>query len=335
MPSRDYIRRLAQEKFDGDMEKAFLNAVDKIKNDLTLADIERKIDSGDIEGAIKAVGLNQAAFSDLSEVTSSAVYMAGQETLKAVPADARVQFKPGNKRAERAIDELHSTKVREITTESEQAIRGHIKEGIRRGDNPRVIAEGIRGRWDGRRYRGGMIGLTSGQQEWVANTERQLLSGDKTEMRKYLNKKLRDKSFDRDVLEAINNDKPLNKSKVRVMTENYKQNAIAYRAETIARDQSLKALSEGQEAALDEVVENSKINNKDIIRQWITAGDARVRDVHSAVPGMNPGGVPRGDMFDTPLGQLRRPRDSMSPGSVPANIIQCRCSLSVRIRRGE
>jgi len=135
------------------------------------------------------------------------------------------------------------------------------------------------------------------------------------------------------VLKAINEERALTQAEVEKMTESYRRRVIKYRAETIGRDQALEACTEAQEVAMDEAVDKGAIENKDFIKEWVASGDARVRDTHTAVPGMNRGGIRRDRMFETPLGQLKRPRDRSSPGSVPSNVIQCRCSMSIRIRR--
>ncbi|MFW6156474.1 MAG: hypothetical protein ACOC7J_04070, partial [Armatimonadota bacterium] len=91
--------------------------------------------------------------------------------------------------------------------------------------------------------------------------------------------------------------------------------------------------SMGQEEALDQAVDQSAIREQDILKEWMTAGDSRVRDGHEAIPSMNPGGVRRDKMFETWYGPMRRPRDRQSPGSVKRNTINCRCSLYIKVRR--
>lgn len=58
-------------------------------------------------------------------------------------------------------------------------------------------------------------------------------------------------------------------------------------------------------------------------RFWRTAGDERVRHSHSAVPRMNPAGVPLSEPFNTPFGRVMAP---------PLEI-NCRCRATLQVRR--
>lgn len=87
------------------------------------------------------------------------------------------------------------------------------------------------------------------------------------------------------------------------------------RAETIARTETLTAVSLGQAAA----VENAKEVIPGLKKVWLTAGDARVRDSHAAIDGEVVG-------VDEEFGNgLRHPRDIKATD--PAEVIQCRCTL--------
>lgn len=90
---------------------------------------------------------------------------------------------------------------------------------------------------------------------------------------------------------------------------------LAGRAETIARTETLTAVSIGQAAAVDdaqEVIPGLK-------KAWLTAGDDRVRDSHASLDG-DVIGVK--EKFDN---GLRHPRDIKSRR--PEETINCRCTL--------
>lgn len=90
---------------------------------------------------------------------------------------------------------------------------------------------------------------------------------------------------------------------------------LAGRAETIARTETLTAVSIGQAAALDnasEVIPGLK-------KSWLTAGDNRVRDSHSAIDGDV---IDVNEKFDN---GLRHPRD-VKFGDAADNI-NCRCTI--------
>lgn len=90
---------------------------------------------------------------------------------------------------------------------------------------------------------------------------------------------------------------------------------LSGRAETIARTETLTAVSIGQAAAMD----NAKEVIPGLKKAWLTAGDSRVRDSHSAIDGEI---VDADDVFGN---GLRHPRDIKSGD--PAEVINCRCTL--------
>ena len=333
MADRRYIQRLADDRFEGEIRNRFEEALSKIQDDTVLEDIARRIEAGDVEGAIAAVGISAAAFDGVKDASRNAMAAAGRESAKEVGLG--IQFAPGNPRAERRVDELHTQLVREVTDETRDAIREEIEYGLNRGDNPKKTARRIRGQWNAqyRRYEGGTIGLTRHQASVVRKAREELESGDPQELRRYLGRKLRDRRHDPAILKAINEERPLTQEQIDKIETSYRRRWVKHRSETIARDQSLEALSLGQEESIDQAVDEGNIREQDLLKQWVNSSDSRVRDAHDAVPSMNRGGVPRNGEFDTPLGPLRRPRDRSSSGSVPRNVINCRCTLTYSVRR--
>lgn len=90
---------------------------------------------------------------------------------------------------------------------------------------------------------------------------------------------------------------------------------LAGKAETIARTETLTAVSIGQAAAM----KNAKEVIPGLKKAWLTAGDNRVRDSHQAVDG---------EVVDADAkfsNGLSYPRDTDSPD--PALVINCRCTL--------
>lgn len=90
---------------------------------------------------------------------------------------------------------------------------------------------------------------------------------------------------------------------------------LAGKAETIARTETLTAVSIGQAAA----VRNAKEVMPKLKKAWLTAGDDRVRDSHAEI---------NGDIIDVDekfSNGLDHPRDVESGD--PAEVINCRCTL--------
>jgi uncharacterized protein with gpF-like domain len=90
---------------------------------------------------------------------------------------------------------------------------------------------------------------------------------------------------------------------------------LAGKAETIARTETLTAVSIGQAAA----VRNAKEVMPGLKKAWLTAGDDRVRDSHASLNGDI---IDVNEKFDN---GLDHPRDVESGD--PAEVINCRCTL--------
>jgi len=348
MPSRDYLQRLANDRFEGQLRNGFERAIDRLNDDFPFEEIVALIGQGEVEAAVRRIGLEPSAFSDFQKSTGEAFSAGARETQAFIPpkrssggeirkAQVKVNLgEGGNPRAERAVDSLNTGVMRgldggpAITEEGKRSVQNHIRAGLSEGRNPRDVARDLRGRWDpkAKAYRGGILGLTDHQRQIVKRAEDQLRSGDKRELRKYLGRKLRDKRFDRTVINAINNDQPIPEDKIRKMSEAYNRKFVAFRAEIVSRDQSLRALSFGQDEAFDQAIDQGVVNEDQIRRFWVTSSDERVRESHQAIPALNRKGRKRGVPFETPTTTLRYPRDPLGP---PRLTIMCRCTLVPRI----
>lgn len=90
------------------------------------------------------------------------------------------------------------------------------------------------------------------------------------------------------------------------------------RAATIARTETLQAVSVGQQLKTDQFIEEFPEEGERLQKIWITARDSRVRDSHSAQDGQI---RDEGKAF---ANGLRYPRDPVGDAS---EIINCRCAL--------
>jgi len=336
MPERDYLQRLASQRFEGQLRNDFERAIDQLTEDFPFEEVVALIQQGEVETAVSRIGLDPKAFADFQKSTGEAFAAGARETQAFIPPQRgpggdirKAQIKVnlgegGSPRAERAVDNLNTGVMRglnggpAITEEGKRSVQNHIRTGLAEGRNPRDVARDLRGRWDSKAgaYRGGILGLTDHQRQIVRRAEDQLRSGDKQELRKYLGRKLRDKRFDRTVINAINNDQPIPEDKIRKMSEAYNRKYVKFRSETVARDQSLKALTAGQEEAFDQAIDQGAVKEEQIRRDWVTSGDARVRNHHQAIPALNRGGRKRGVAFETPLNRTITVPDDEVQGPV-------------------
>jgi hypothetical protein len=97
----------------------------------------------------------------------------------------------------------------------------------------------------------------------------------------------------------------------------YANKALRWRAENIARTETLRALGAAQTAAYQQAIDKGQLDPSLIRRFWVTSGDSRVRPTHRLIPEMNPNGVGWNEPFKTPDGpSMHAPHDRDH---------QCRC----------
>ena len=219
-----------------------------------------------------------------------------------------------NPRLEQFAQTMTSTRIREIDQTTRDTIRQVLQSGLTAGDDPFEIARRIRG----------SIGLTKSQEAAVNNYERMLRALDPNA----LERKLRDRRSDASVARAIMNDKTLTDAQVRSLVDRYRDRYVKYRANVIARTESIRAVQGAQWELFQDMINRGQIDARQVRRTWIHTGDAHVRNAHLQIPSMNPKGVGQNETFASPLGPILYPGD---PSALAANTIQCRCAVFARI----
>ena len=311
--------------------RAFAESIQSVKDQAVISEIAALINRGDVEGVVNLLQLDPATFRPFENAVTAA-YETGGATGAAqigrIPVEAGTlvaRFNVRNPRAEEWLRNLSSTRIVEIAEETRSVVRNVLTEGIARGQGPRTTALDLVGRIDPqtRRRVGGYIGLTENQAQWVRNAREDL----ETLNPNYLTRQLRDRRLDGAFKKAMAEGKPLTGRQIDTAISRMQARTLRYRAETVARTESINALRSGQHEAMVQAVEATDIEPPEVIRTWDATGDARTRPEHLNVSPV------RG--ADTPFlvgGELLRyPGD---PAGSAANTIQCRCRESTTIRWG-
>lgn len=203
---------------------------------------------------------------------------------------------------------------RQATAQALQAALPSLTEGLRVGVNPRETARAFRD----------SIGLTPNQEEWVRNYRRAL----EQNSARSLQYELRDRRFDSTTQNAIDRGEPLSQTVIDRNVQRYRERAIKYRSEVIARTESLRSLNLGLREGFQQQIDNGNLNANQLQRKWVTARDERVRDSHSPMNGQL---RPWNEPFVSGAGvTLLHPGDPNAPGR---ETIQCRCIATTRIDR--
>lgn len=311
--------------WDPILRRAFLTSVYQLRDQAQIEQIARMVERGNVDGAVRAVGLDPASFRAFDRAISDAFEAGGDAVIRGLPVARDVdggrltmQFGVRNNPAEAWLRDHSSTLITQIVDDQRVMLRGALEVAMSRGLNPRTTALDLVGRIGatGRRE-GGLIGLTSSQAEWVRGYAAELASENPEQA---LTRALRDRRFDAAVRRAARTGEPIQADLRAKMVMAYKNRALRYRAETIARTEAMASLHQSQEEAMKQAVESGVIQQSTVTFVWHTARDERVRDSHRAMEGQTRAW---GRPFETGNGaRLRYPGDPMGPA---AEVIQCRC----------
>ncbi len=318
-------------QWDPVLRRGFMESIAQMRAAGQLDVIEKALARGDIEAALRAVNLDPLTFRPWDKAIQQAFEAGGTTVTQSLPTlvDAAsglrtvFQFNVRNPEAERYLFDRSSTKVVEIINDQRNMIRTNLTAGLEAGNNPRTMALDLVGRVNpgtGRRE-GGFIGLTSSQENWVRNYREELVKGDPGA----LVRQLRDKRFDATIAKAIARGEPIPDGVISSAVTNYKNRALRYRAENIARTEAMTSLHEAQAQAMQQAIAGG-LNREDIVYTWRATNDERTRDSHAEMDGQT---VREGELFVTGDGNtLEYPGD---PNGPPEETINCRCWREVGI----
>lgn len=258
-----------------DMLRAVVSAIIAARNAPgTLRQLADRIAVGDIEGAIEA-----AARAGVLNIANEwvAVYSQGGKSAAAQASAAigiAIDFDQTN---DFAIDAMRRNKldlVQGWRDDIRNAARETMRDSIERGLNPRDSAREFRD----------SIGLTPRQQRAVNNYRRLLERAAQGDM-EALRRELRDRRFDPTVRRAARTGEPLTRAQIDRMVERYRERYLKYRAEVIARTETLRALNQGTTEAMRQAIERGDIPADGMDKEWVASRDNRVRPSHVAANG--------------------------------------------------
>lgn len=317
------------------IRSAFLEAVAQIRGSIVLRVVVDRLERGDISGAIAAMHLEADAFARLEMAFRAAYDAGGSATVANLPRVTdqdgdRVLFQFGvrNPEAEAWVRQHSGTMVTRTTADALEAVRVALTDGLARGDNPRRTALDVIGRVDrvtGRRV-GGILGLTAPQERFVAKAREQLLSGDPAQLRAYLGRGRRDKRFDRTVVKAIREGKPIPREMVDRIVGRYSDRLLDLRGETVAMNETMTALNKSREDAIRQQVAAGKIAAQDVTKVWLHTPQEHPRLHHQAMNGKS---VDLDGFFVLPNGAIMD--YPHAPGAPAAEILFCKCLVRYKI----
>lgn len=283
----------------------------------SLEQIEERLITGDLNAVIADV---ETAAEKFAADLHAAYLTSGQAEaawLDGNVADTLIHFNAASPDVIAAARRNTLEQVGGLTQESRANVNAALVDAARSGENPRETARRIRD----------SIGLTGPQEDALSNYRAALASGDYTRALGY---ELSSGHSDRTVRGAQATGRALTADEINTATDRYRQNAINYRAETIARTESLRAAHEGSRDSIRQAIGRGDIDADQLEKSWNPGPATRnARPDHQAMGDRSP--IPVLDDFVLPDGtRMSGPGDPRGGAKHTAN---CRCASSTRFRR--
>ncbi|MBY8953865.1 hypothetical protein J1G36_18395 [Pseudomonas carnis] len=333
------------------MQRAYLEQVKTVVSAATVAEVERLIADEDEEGLVALLSLG--ALSAFLELARS-VFIAGAKfevRAIAIPRDlGRFEFDARQPAAEKWV----SAKAEEIRANASIDVRAAIREvmGSRRivgwpiaqpaaGQvevsatpmvrTPRQVTLDLLGRLSAQTgaRSGGVIGLPGNYAQYVVNARAQLLGGNPDEMRKYLQRKRRDRRFDGIVNRAIKAGTPVAQADVDKIAGRYADRLMKTYAEMLAKAEALESFGAGRDQVYEQLIAQG-LDRDSVEKEWRDRRDNKVRHAHLVLGGQV---VQKDQPFQSPTGALLRYPGDSSLGAGWEDRAGCRCTAIYRIRR--
>lgn len=248
-------------KLQPDIARAYLRALRQIAALLTTEELEAVV-----AGRLTLTEL----FSNESLARATAGYRAAiresvQEGARLVLPDIRSQvprvaavFNFLDPRVITAVRGLETSAMATLTEQVREVSRAYIENGIRDGKGVPAMARQLRT----------VIGLAPHQERYVDNLARELreLSPD------FKRRVLRDKRYDRIILRAIREGKPLSEAKVEQIASAYRRRFTAHNTEVVTRQITLDSFREANRLSWEQAVADGYLDADSLVKVWVHSG---------------------------------------------------------------
>lgn len=278
---------------------AFLDVIDRLEKRFTTKDIVNALESGDLKPFLDEV-VTAPELQEFIAPVQAAIVQAAEAQVKQLP-ELTISFDAYNQSTVDAVQRQSARLITEVTDEIKSTIRYILEAGEKSGASSSSMAAEIR------QY----IGLTQKGATAIQNYRRMLEEQDPTA----LERALRDKRFDRSLINSINGGPKLSPAQIDKQVEAMRKKALTYRARLISDNETLQAVQEGQRATWRQVLADKSTGVIGVVRRWFVAHDERLCPICAPVPDMNEKGRGMDENFETPIG----------PVIGPLLHIKCRC----------
>lgn len=314
------LRDLAA-RYEGKVLRAMQTALRNLRDDVSVRQVARLIEEGATDAQVfHALGLNvlDSALGPVTRHTSDLLTEAGDLTTQQAadgalgPTKVLVRFDSTDPAVTDLLSAQAGTLITGISTDGLSVIRDVLANGYAGGDTPIATARRLRD----------TLGLAPRQARALDNFREALLNGSARALSYNVGGNMSR------VIGAGLRDDTLTSDKIDRLVSGYADRLVAQRAQTVAQTETFRALNAGAQAAWGQIGDALGGSRDNMRRFWVATNDERTRDAHLAIVDMNPDGVGLDEPFDSPLGPIMFPGD---PSADPANTINCRCTVVVRL----
>ena len=309
------------------LERAVRNAFLNLRSNITDQIVYRGMSSGSL-GAEIAGALHQfqrdlgSTKVFLANAHMQAMHITGRHFT--VRKEQLVQFDLDQlpQPTQDALNDYDFGLIREVTDDVRNTISGVMSRGIQDGWAPAKMARNLRG----------SIGLTDSQEQAVENYRSLLENADPDA----LQRALRDKRSDGVVQDAVDGVRPLSQSTIERLVGNYEDRYLNYRANTIARYESLLAANTGSSDAIQSAIDDGTLDESQVTTYWLINDDELTCPLCRSIVELQPDGVPYGASFQwstVPKSKRGKPKSGLVT-IAPAHPL-CRCTNTFRITGGQ
>src|SRR6266566_159305 len=251
------------------LRRAFLDAIAALRDELTPTTIADLLQGAHPTAIELWQRLQELLTPPMQDAILAGVVEVGGLTGEQFPPSVQIQFAfdRTNPFALDAVDTIVADAVRDIANASQDAIRLILRQGFTDGLTPDQM---------GRRLRAN-IGLTDRYAQAVENYRQSLL------------------------------DQDTSVGRADALADAYARRLLNIRASAIARTESIRAMSAGQDALWASAVEQKLLDPQRTRRDWIVTEDDRLCPICEAIPDQNPDGVALGEPFQSDVGPLQYP----------------------------
>lgn len=326
------------------IRRAFMASVTDLSASVDWPRLLAELEAGNINGAIAALNISPAAWSEYSAAVTQTFAASGSATAAQIRAtgigNVGTRFNMTNPRAERWIRENVAESVVGFNREQVEVARETIESGYAAGKGPRNIATDLAGRatGNGGQRQGGVLGLDAPR----ADRLRKVTDGMKTpegvqslvinhrdgslSLRYKVNKATANR-----IITAYRKGEAV-PAKQRDLSERQYQNALLKdRADTVAETETGNAVLGARDEEWQQLAEDEGISPDQIRKTWRHGRGATQyhRPDHLAMSGTTVEGIDA--TFDFPDGT--RMRYAHDPAGGAKHNIRCSCSVDYSVVR--